>query len=217
MTPRCRLRKVAQAARKRLRRLRKLVKGVDRTDVHITERSIAFATTELLTLWANFARSYYLASALQGKQTRRKRIQTSAHYSSPNDAIGAAILRFTPRARPHASGKWHRRQEPTWHDTNILLTLALDGGWSTASVVAAALSVTGVRAYVDLPVFRNFYAHRNASTQDAARACAPFYSIPQLRRVTDILLQVPQNGHEPLLVEWIDELDVVIDWLCELR
>src|SRR5207248_3261272 len=108
MRHRRRIGKVAQAARRRLARLRRLVAGVDPRDVQATERVVAYVTIELLTLWGNFLRSYYLACALNARCGRRRRIRTAVSYASVEDALGAAVRRFNSRAVPLATGKWHR-------------------------------------------------------------------------------------------------------------
>ena len=215
MRHRRRLRKVAQPARKRLRRLRHLAETVDRADLAKAERTIAHVAIELLTLWSNFVRSYYVACALGARRGRHSRVRTSKPYASVNDAIGAAIAKFRPSAVPRSTGLWHRRDEPTWHDNQTLITLAKDAKWSNEEVVAAALSIKGVRGALDLPVFRNFYAHRNPETLKTASQLGPQYGIPQHRRLSEILLAVPKGGHEALLLQWIGEFDIIIEWLCE--
>jgi hypothetical protein len=71
------------------------------------------------------------------------------------------------------------------------------------------------RAFADLPVFRNFFAHRNKGTAQAAGAIAPQYSIPSYRHPIEILATTPKGSPYPLLVDWIDDLSVTVELLCE--
>ncbi len=215
MRQRRRLRKMAQAVKRRLQRLRRLAKAVDRTDLHLTDRTIAFVTLEVANAWANFMRSYYLACALNGKRSRRGTIRTAKPYASANEALGGAVVRFKPTATPNTAGQWHRRDEPAWHDTQVILTLSQEADWSNKDNVGTALSIRGSRGALDLPVFRNFYAHRNPATLRAARSLAPSHGIPQYQRLSDILLSVPVGSREALLVDWIDEFGIIVEWLCE--
>jgi hypothetical protein len=195
--------------------LRRLIATVDPADVRSTELRVGHVTLELVNLWSNFVRAYYLSCALNARVGRRQRIRTTRTFTSTDDALRAAVLRFKPAAARLPSGGWSRRDEPDWKNTGILLTLASEGGWSNESTVAAALSIKGIRSIFDLPTFRNFYAHRNRETLEAARLLGARYGIPQYRRLSEILLSVPVAGRDLLLIEWIGELDIIIEWLCE--
>jgi hypothetical protein len=69
--------------------------------------------------------------------------------------------------------------------------------------------------FLDLPVARNFYAHRNQGTEEAAQLIAPFYGIPSNLRVTKLLFSNPLRRPQPLIFEWIDEIKITADFLCE--
>jgi hypothetical protein len=210
-----RLSKVAQSTRERFRKLQRLVETVDTANQWLTELVVAHVTIELVSTWSNFVRSYYLSCALNARLGRRSRIRTSRPYASAQDALGAAVLRFNPKATPLATGLWHRRDEPDWKNNGTLITLASEASWSNLETIAAALSIRGARSTVDPPVARNFYAHRNAGTLAAARSLGPRYGIPQYERLSQILLAIPSGSPNSLLVEWTGELDTITEWLCE--
>jgi hypothetical protein len=111
-------------------------------------------------------------------------------------------------------GSWHRRDEPAWHDPNILLTLANDVGASNLSDVRSAIS-GGFTVFSDLPVFRNFYAHRNPRSLRAAADLAPSYGIAASLRPTQILLSRPPSSPQLLIHEWFDELLFNVEFLCD--
>lgn len=104
-------------------------------------------------------------------------VKPAAVFADMNAAIGFAILQFTPHAAPNVFGVWHRRQEPSWHDPHTLLHLAATLGFQNLATIQAAFSL-GLRVFIDLPVVRNFYAHRNEGTEQAAKNVAANYGIP---------------------------------------
>lgn len=175
---------------------------------------VSYSAMNLLNVWANFARAYYLSCAMTTRSSSGHRVSSTVHFTTFNDAIGRAVRKFRPKAQPNTAGQWHRRDEPTWFEVNTLLTLAGDIGLSNTSQIAAALSL-GSRVFSDLPTVRNFFGHRNEGTEDAACRIASFYGIPFLgRRPVEILLSRPLRRPQPLLFDWIDDIETTVDLLC---
>lgn len=177
------------------------------------ELCVANATIQLLNLWANFVRAYYLSCMLGAKREGGGWVATAHPGLTVNQALGMAILLFKPRAQPSATGGWDRRQEPTWHDPNNFLKIAAAVNCAHLADIQAAFS-TGTRVFHDLPVFRNYFAHRNQQTSAAAVALAPLYGIPSTRRPSQVLLSRPIRRPQPLLLEWMDEMQFTIEYLC---
>jgi hypothetical protein len=179
----------------------------------IVERIISFVTIEVQSTWSNFARCFYLSCAMGCREGRRSRISAAVSYATVNDALGAAILQFRPKATPLATGMWHRRDEPAWHEPRTLEVLAIKNGWTNLATIQSVFSLRS-RALVDLPVFRNFYAHRSVENLRAASAQAPMYGHPTSLRPTQVLLSIPIGGRGALLSQWIEELSTMSLWLC---
>jgi hypothetical protein len=177
--------------------------------------AIAHAVVESLNTWTEFVRSYFLSCILRPMRVRGGRVAASAFSGATfNDAIGVAMSRHRPRTPLAASGRWPRRDEPPWHDPYVLLRSCADLGCSNLGQIQAALSLP-TRVFTDLPVFRNFFAHRNHMTAASARSLASHYSIPSYRHPMEILTSLPAGRPEPLLVDWIDDILIVIEFLCE--
>ena len=137
--------------------------------------------------------------------------------SSFTDAITLSIARHKPHLarRPRLPGAvWHRRDEPTWHDPVVLRTGCVDLGCSHLVDVQAALSLP-TRVFADLPVFRNFFGHRNGQTEDAAKNTARQYVISTALHPTEMLAARPAGRPYPLLVDWTDDVHAVIALLCD--
>lgn len=177
------------------------------------ESVLTFATLELLSTWSNFARAFYL-SCLRGTITASGgKISCTVGFTDWNQAIGVAIRVYRPGALPKADGSWDRRDEPAWHDKNVLMNLCLATGCSHTPEVQRAFSA-GYRVFDDLPVYRNFLAHRNQQTMHAAMRTSALHGIPSTWRPSQALLAVPLTGSRPLLLEWVDEVDFTVEYLC---
>ena len=177
--------------------------------------TISHAVVESLNTWTEFVRSYYLSCILKPKRVRGGRVAASAFTGTTfNDAIGVAMARHRPQTPLPASGRWVRRDEPTWHDPYVLLNSCADLGCSNLTQIQSGLSLP-TRVFIDLPVFRNFFAHRNHATAASARVLASHYSIPSYHHPIDILANLPAGRPEPLIADWIDDMLCVIEFLCE--
>ena len=223
MSPAADFAKLQHSASKRLRRLRDLTdisvmhlttRGTSARERLVARQTMAICTVELLNLWANFARSYFLSCILRPRRVKRGRVlHSNAAIVTFEDAVRAAARLHKPRTVPMA-GPVHRRDEPTWHDAHVFITSCASLGCSHQPDIEAAFSV-GSRVLLDLPVARNFFAHRNAATANAARAVALLYAIPTRRHPIDILALPPSGRPFPLLIEWIDDVRVLVELLCE--
>jgi hypothetical protein len=203
-------------ASKRLARLRKTAVDACALFPGLSAKiEIAHVTIELLNTWTNFVRSYFLSCILKPRRMRGG-IVTATKFAGTafNDAITVVMARHKKFTKPPASGVWPRRDEPAWHDRHVLMTSCDDLGCSNIDHIRAALSMP-TRVFEHLPQFRNFYGHRNEKTAGTARAIAPFYAIPSFRHPTDILTRPPSGRPSALLVDWIDDVAGVVDFLCE--
>jgi hypothetical protein len=207
MRPRKYLIKLQKTAINKLHRLRHLLTNNE------TESCITYVTVETLNTWSNFSRSFYLSCTLQPKTVSGIRVTTSLRTTGFNDAIGKAILLFKPSTTPNSQGIWNRRDEPTWHDSSILTRVCTNIGCSNITDISNGLS-GGQNFFLHLPVFRNFYGHRNQRTESAARDIATRYGISNTLRPSDILRQFPIGGTSFLLLQWINEIEFTIEYLC---
>ena len=184
--------------------------------VSVRDRNIAvsFIVIEALNTWTNFSKTFYLSCRFGARYPNGSSVTCAALFTDFNQAIGEAILFYHPNYGPGQSGMWRRRDEPTWHDTSVILQLAHLHNWSNISDVQAAFS-TGTRVFSDLPVFRNYFAHRNQGTMRAAQAIAPNYVISTALRPTEILLARPNGRPDSLIVEWLIDIETVIQFLCD--
>lgn len=207
-----RLRRLRITLNQRIARLERRLKGVSGNGQHPDrDVTVAYVAIEALNAWALFSRSYYLSCVLGARTERRKHVTLTV---APSDPLGAAITHYKPRAQPNAAGIWHRRDEPTWHDPNVLMTLCKKVGCSIQPQISAAFSLNQ-NVFRDLPVFRNFFAHRNGQTSEAAKNIAPRYTLPTHLSPTEILLAVSPGSASSVVDEWLAEIKITAECLCK--
>ena len=201
------------ATGRRLHRLRQVI--ADSTDISARrfEADVTYVLIDLSNTWANFVRSFYLSCLFRTRTTGNNVVAATTVFADVDTAIGFAVQQFNKRAAPNALGKWSRRDEPPWHDFNTLLTLSAVLGFSNDATIRAAVSL-GAPALNYLAPYRNFFAHRNQSTRNTAMGIATTYGIFATKPSLALLAR-PLKGYRPLILEWIDEIDLVIDYLCQ--
>jgi hypothetical protein len=151
---------------------------------------------------------------LNAKTEGRVAVNVTPAGMTLNDAIGLAIMRYKRYAIPNTSGEWNRRDEPAWHDPNVLLGVCQNVNCSIYLQMQAAFSM-GQRVFLDLPVFRNFFAHRNRLSSRAAQNLGPNYLLPSILRPSEMLASSRPMAAASVLEEWIAELKITAEFLCQ--
>ena len=207
-----RLRRLRTTLNQRVARLESRLSAISGSPRHKDrDLVIAYVTIEALNAWALFCRSFYLSCALGAWTERKRRV---ALLNTTSDPLGEAITICNSRARPNAAGVWHRRDEPTWHDPNVLMRVCNNLGCSIQSQILQAFSLHQ-NVFNDLPVFRNFFAHRNDQTSQAARNIAPRYMLTTKLSPAELLMAVSPGATESVILEWLAEMKVTAEFLCK--
>lgn len=213
MNPTHHLAKLSKVFHVRLRRLRALSVWASAGSLP-ADRTVAFVTIELLAAWANFTRAYYLSCWEGARTTEGNRVDLTLPPGSPTDGIGFAVKRRYPNATPKQNGEWRRRDEPTWHRPETLMKLAKDLSFTNSAEISAAFS-GGTRVFLDLPVYRNFFAHRGHGTFRAAMDNAAIqHGIVGAHSPAESLLSMLPGRPQSLLGEWFDDISLTVAYLC---
>jgi hypothetical protein len=206
------LSRLFRSAEGRLDRLRSCAATGLASDRPQRDKLIAYVAIETQNLWSNFCRSYLISCVLRPKRHGKPRVTLgNAAISNPVDAILLANRIHRGAAAPAPTS---RREEPPWHDSAIFLKTCMGMGCSHVAEVQAALSVS-TAALQHLPVFRNFYAHRNDETARKAVSIGRQYLIVGYMHPTDVLSQPTQKRPQALILDWIDDIESIISFLCE--
>lgn len=205
--------KLLRMASKRLARLRgRAVEGLALAEP-LRDRQFAHVVVESLNLWANFSRSYALSCIFRPKRVAKGRVTISnAAITSPATVL---LLAAQVRRGPAAPAPTTRRDEPAWHERDLLLKTCMAMGCSHAADVQGALS-GHTTVFDHLPTFRNFYAHRNdESAQKALTLARKQYLIIGVRHPTSALSNPAYKRPQPLILDWLDDMQIVMEFLCD--
>ena len=216
MRPTQRFETLYESATHRLQKLRSLSDAASRkpsSQFLEVNREISFTTIELHTLAANFARAYFLSCVLKPITKTGKHVYCSPIITNFNDAINAVMKRF--KYKIWEKGKWQRQDEPAWHQPEILIDCCDEIGCTNNENVKAAFSIPTTPVFAHLTKFRNFYAHRNKDSIVQPKTIAIYYSITGIDHPSRILCQPAYGRPQPLVVDWIDDISNVIDFLCQ--
>ncbi len=210
---RCKLlRRLRKTLNRRISRLEQRLKSISVSGANQDrEVVVAYLAIEALNAWAMFSRSFYLSCVLGAKTERKKQVTFTMAISDP---LGAAITCCNRWAVLTASGVWHRRDEPAWHDPTVLMRVCGNLGCSIQVQIGEAFSINQ-NVFKDLPVFRNFFAHRNEQTSQAARNIAPRYTLPSSLSPSEILLAVSPRASNSVMLEWLTEINITAEFLCK--
>ncbi|MBU0516458.1 MAG: hypothetical protein KJ621_17005 [Proteobacteria bacterium] len=180
----------------------------------LQESKISYATIELQNMWNSFIRSFYLSCFFSATSVGGKTVSVSKRGINQRKAIDFAIKHWKPKLYARHQGNWRRRDEPPWHDPKVLLKLAQAEGFSNYQQIENAFSIPD-RTLEDLPVFRNFFSHKNISSKNAAQNRATHYGISSTKRPSIILISRPYGRPQPLILDWCDHISLMVDYLCQ--
>lgn len=192
-------------ATKHALRLRRIVEHLQPPLVASDDRLVAFVTTECLTLWSNFARSFYLSCMHGAKRISGGRVAVAGvAVNSNSDALNFSRLQFPYR----------RKNEPIWHEPKTLVKLFQAAGASNLTQVQAALSVSP-KVFKELPAIRNFFAHRCEETAKNAASLARRLGVGVGLRPCEIMCAQLPGRPQGVLADWIDDIRNAIEVACQ--
>ena len=210
-----------KAATDRIRKLRLLAQNSSLkppTEFATKNQEISFVAIELHTTYSNFARSYFLSCILTPTTRSGVKVACDPAITTFIDAIDASMKVCKNRIWINARGNknWAQRDEPPWHQTNVLIVSCQEIACSNQANIISALSVP-TSAFDDLTKFRNFFAHRNKVTTNAALNLASHYgiSITSQTHPVEILCSPALGRTQAVILDWIDDISLVIELLCQ--
>lgn len=197
----------------RLDRLRQLALNLSPPLRPAERRAAAHVVIETANLWSTVARSFYLSCVLRARRVSGARVDLGVGgVASIQDGIHFAVQTLKPgRAQP--ARVYHPLDEPNWYKRETLLRLASALALSNDSEIQLALSLS-TDAFTDVVKFRHFFAHRSENTAKEAQSLAPRYGQPSTRHPADIVCGVSLGRPQNVLGDWIDDIELTIDFLC---
>lgn len=168
------------------------------------ERPVAsFLVVETLTLWANFARSYYLSCALGTKSPDGGRVSLGMPlFLDERSALGFAAGGETTTSR----------NEPIWHDFNAFGRVMTGLQLADPTRLTTGLAYSS-KVFTDLPPCRNFFAHRSMGTASKIKTVARRNGIDPNLPASDVVCSPASGRSQPLVTDWIDDVRAIVEIL----
>lgn len=214
MTPTRRLARLQRQTKGRLGKLRREAwVATASTDYLIRDRASEHLALTLLNTWANFNRAYYQSCFMLPTRATGGRIRVDGRCSgwTMRDALDNSIIAVRGWT-PKPGSAWSRRDEAAWHVVDNLIKACANVACSNQADIEAAFGA-GQKVFLDLPVFRNYFGHRNRDTKQSALRRVSAYGIPAATP-GEALLARPLRRPQALILEWIDEVEVTVEFLC---
>jgi hypothetical protein len=213
---------LASKLKKRVVRLRKAL-GNQSSSYDVKKGVyVGHVVIEAANAWSLFARCAFVSSALGARTASGNRV-TSSHgsWSSEVEIIVDATLIAKPwlgnSGRPSSIP---RRDEPAWHDANLLQTIWTGMHLSNAVLISQALSLNAT-FHIDLPPTRNYFAHKNKDTAATVVNIARRYGISPIipftgrrRAVADLVMSAPAGRPQSVIEDWLDELETTAELMA---
>lgn len=202
-------------AKRRLNRFRDLAQNALTLNRPDSDRIVSYICIECLNSWHNFCRSYFLSCILRPKTISGQTILVNPNVSTFSNAIDISMM--TCKRGLWEKGSWDRRDEPLWRDPNIFVKNCEAIGCSNIDEIRNTFNVP-TKVLEHLTVLRNYYSHRNDETIKKVRDLAFYYSISipfKPSHPTDILLLPAYDRPQALLLDWLDDIEIYIDSLCD--
>jgi hypothetical protein len=174
------------------------------------EQLLSYVTIEGLNLWTMFARCYFLSSALKARTSNGPRVVIAVGgINTQNDALTFAVYQERPRF-VGMTGPWAYWQEPTWRNPVAFDRVMAALKPSNLGNLRKGLAYP-TTALDDLPVFRNYYAHKGRNTALQARSIARKYALSPAMRPSELLCSRGPGRPQSLLADWLDDVRNIVE------
>lgn len=164
---------------------------------------VSFTIIDIHNALATFLRSYCLSSLTGAYKANGNRVRVMTAIQGHRSALTFAIR--TERPKIAGTGPWKHRDEPTWHDPNVIIRILNRAGCSNARGVSGALSI-GSSAIEHLTTTRNFLAHRNESTAVKLRRLGRSYGVGTPRDPLAVVFAVGHGRPQRIVEDWLDDI-----------
>lgn len=168
---------------------------------------ISFLLMDIHNKVATFLRAYCLSSLAGAYMANGSRVNSTTGIQGHRSALTFAIQ--TERPRNVGIGPWEHRDEPTWHDPNVIIRILNKAGCSNAVGVNDALSI-GSGAFVHLTTARNFLAHRSESTALRLRSLGGAYGLPLSTDPLAVVFGIGHGRPQGILEDWLDDIATIV-------
>jgi hypothetical protein len=179
------------------------------------DQTVAYVAIEALSAWSGFSREFYLSCAfLYPKTIRGQHVNhRQANILGERDALLYSIRQLKGKAS--GRGRIAPRDEPTWHEKRALPSLSRSLALSNYNSVVTGFSYP-TTFFDDLPVVRNFYAHRSKDTAEKVlNVASRKYGNRTIRHPNELINDILQGRVQTLLQEWLGDMRQIGAAICQ--
>lgn len=194
----------------RLGRLITLERTVPKLELSQQLQVTGYISIDALAAWSAFTREYVLSCLWLNVQSNAfgpiSHSLTGAVPSERQAIIEAVRVVKKPGWSPPAAYQITPFDEPAWRKGQTLLSIAQTLNFSNLGQINTAFSYQG-QALDELPLVRNFFAHKDAQTIDLVRKLGKnTYNIPPVDTACDLVAKILPGRTDTLLSEWLHNM-----------
>lgn len=192
--------------RRRLRYLRAVEVGARGAPGRDADRACSFVAVEALNFWTQYCRDFVIQCARGAMTVGGVAVKaTTVPYTSRDDLLTDLAKRFG-HMKKNAVGPPGGLQEPTWRVPQRVADVARYLGLANEGSIRSATSV-GTVVVSELPVARNFAAHRCESTAEGLRQLGIKYGVGPAPKLAEVMQAPGASGGVTVASEWLAEID----------
>lgn len=207
MRPAHRLDHLTTSAYRRAIRLRILADPVRAPLVPEDRQLLTYIVIEAAVLWAEYSKAFFFSSAFNARDSQGGKVTHTQSFRTADDVLAFAVS----VARPDVTktGNFTHRDHPDWQAPGVVRKLLHAMSASTLGSWQLGMGVQ-TRVTADLPVMRNFFAHKGEDSATRARRLRTHYGVTQQLTPWDLLSAAPSQLGQPILWSWLDDLALMI-------
>jgi hypothetical protein len=202
----------------RLGRLIALERTIPNADTTEAIRLTGYVAIDALAAWSAFSREYVLGclwldaySETVGVVSHSLKGQVGSERAAIIESVRAVKK---PGWSPADDYEITPFDEPVWRKGQTLMRIAESFQFSNLDQIKIAFSYQGT-ALDELPVVRNFFAHKDKQTIDLVRQLGTnAYSVPPVPAATDLVTTILPGRTDTLLSEWLHNMWRTGNALC---
>lgn len=177
-----------------------------------------YILVDALAAWSAFTREYTLSCLWRGafSETHGPIIHAMTGLVPTERVALIEAIKATkkPSFAPADDYEITPFDEPVWRKGQTILRIAEKLSFNNFAQVQTAFSIPGT-ALEELPLIRNFYAHKDRKTAEVVRKLGQsVYGVPALKPAHELVSEILPEKTDSLLSEWLHQLHQTSQALC---
>lgn len=173
---------------------------------------ISVSVIELDNLILSSLRALTISSLRCGRTSQRNKISTTRRFGDEQEiaAFMLSILHVKSFQKLRSPTRVSRRDEPKVRDPRATEIVFASCGASNIGSLRNALALN-TTLFADLPILRNFYAHRNEDTWRKVRTKAHALGVFRIKHPNELLMTMLPGRPVTLFEDWLDDAELFFE------